>query len=618
MLFFSSRKHRSKSSIRPGRCSYRPWLEVLEDRTVPASLSYSTFLHGTVYATAEDSAGNVYVTGSTDSTLPTTPGAFETTGYGAFVAKLNATGTAVLYATYLGNGNSSYGTGTGIAVDAAGDVYVIGDNLNVPTTPNAIASSPSGFAGNTVFVAELNPSGSGLIYSTYLPGAADYRDTASLTGAIAVDGSGNIYVAGGAQAGLPVTAGAYQSAYQGGSGTSNAFFAKINPALSGTASVVYATYLGGNGINGDAATAIALDGAGNAYLEGYTTSTNFPTTSGAFQTTRAGVQDAFVAKINPALSGAASLVYSTYLGGSDGAGGTRGYSGFVPAQTFAIGPAQIDGGIAVDSAGNAYVTSATTSVNFPTTPGAYQVNSNMPNPNKYNVGLTKGPSDVFVTKLNATGSALVYSTYIGGGKGKDNSGTRSGGASIALDSSGDAEVTGWTNSTVFPTKNALQTTNGGDYDAFVTVLNPSGSGLLFSSYFGGSGHDAGFGIALDSAGNAYVGGQTGSANFPTTAGAYQTTAGSGFVLKIDPPADASEVSVPIPAGGTNSAAPDDLRSGKADSWLASSVSTAQIGWSTTWISSFAGNPAWGSYIPFPQTEDSYSVFGDLLALSLTV
>src|SRR5262249_26314530 len=151
----------------------------------------------------------------------------------------------------------------------------------------------------------------------------------------------------------------------------------------------------------------------------------------------------------------------------------------------------------------------------------------------------------------------------------NNSGTRSGGASIALDSSGDAEVTGWTNSTVFPTKNALQTTNGGDYDAFVTVLNPSGSGLLFSSYFGGSGHDAGFGIALDAAGNAYVGGQTGSANFPTTASAYQTSPGSGFVLKIDPPADLSEVSVPIPAGGMNTADPDDLRSGKADSWLAS-------------------------------------------------
>src|SRR5262249_2018076 len=138
-------------------------------RAVPASLSYSTFLHGSVYATAVDSAGNVYVTGNTDANMPTTPGAFQTTGSGAFVAKLNATGTALLYATYLGNpGNGSNGAGTGIAVDAAGDAYVIGANTNVPTTANAIASS-----GGANFVAELNPNGSGLLYATYLPGTVN-------------------------------------------------------------------------------------------------------------------------------------------------------------------------------------------------------------------------------------------------------------------------------------------------------------------------------------------------------------------------------------------------------------------------------------------------------------
>jgi hypothetical protein len=151
-----------------------------------------------------------------------------------------------------------------------------------------------------------------------------------------------------------------------------------------------------------------------------------------------------------------------------------------------------------------------------------------------------------VTKLNATGSALVYSTYLGGGRSKK-SPTYSGGAGVAVDSSGNAYVTGWTNSTTFPTKNALQTTNAGGFDAFVTVLNPSGSGLLFSTYLG---DDDGYGIALDSAGNAYVGGGTGSSNFPTTPGVYQTTPGAGFVLKIDPPADVSEVSVPIPTNGT--------------------------------------------------------------------
>jgi hypothetical protein len=348
----------------------RPILEVLEDRTVPASLSYSTYLHGTVFATAVDSAGDVYVTGSTDSSLPTAPGAFETSGNGAFVAKLNATGTAVLYATYLGNSGSNYvGAGTGIAVDASGDAYVIGWNSNVPTTANAIAST-----GGADFLAELNPTGSGLLYATYLPGTVNggYR-LFGWQSAIAVDGSGNIYVAGAAQAGFPVTAGAFQTAYLDGNNTNhnsagNAFFAKIDPALSGTASLLYATYLGGSGsFNGDAATAIAVDGSGNAYVEGFTGSSNFPTTSGAFQRTLGGsginsVGDAFVAKFNPALSGAASLAYSTYLGGN----GDDGYFGDQTLPGGAVvGIEQIDGGIAVDSAGNAYVTSATTSTNFP-------------------------------------------------------------------------------------------------------------------------------------------------------------------------------------------------------------------------------------------------------------
>jgi hypothetical protein len=593
---------------------------VLEDRTVPASLSYSTFLHGTVFATAVDSAGDVYVTGQSDSGLPTTPGAFETTGTGAFVAKLNSTGTAVLYATYLGNGNFGRGEGTGIAVDAAGDAYVIGAQANIPTTANAIASS--GGTNNPAqadFVAELNPTGSGLLYATYLPGTVNFPVSLGVSGAIALDGSGNIYIAGAASAGFPVTAGAFQTAYldgtAGGSQSDNAFFAKINPALSGSASLLYATYLGGSGSVGDAASGIALDSAGNAYVTGYTSSTDFPTTSGAFQRAYGGgSEDAFVAKFNPALSGAASLVYSTFLGGS-------GADGYVSGST-ALDNEETAGGIAVDSAGNAYVTGSTASTNFPTTPGAFQVKSSL----STNGRLAIDPSDVFVTKLNATGSALVYSTYIDGGtfvSGKYHgkpviSGTRSGGASIAVDASGDAELTGWTNSTTFPTVNALQTTNGDGYDAFVTVLNPSGSGMLFSSYLGGSRNDLGYSIALDSAGNAYVGGQAGSSNFPITPGAYQTAQGGGFVLKIDPPADLSEVSVPIPARGTISAAPDDLRRSKADSWLANSMSTAQLGSSTPRTPSFAGNWAWGSYTLFSQAEDSYIVFDDLMATTLTL
>jgi hypothetical protein len=401
-------------------------------------------------------------------------------------------------------------------------------------------------AGEPDFVAELNPTGSNLLYGTYLSGTKNTIYMPGFAGAIAVDGSGDIDVAGAALAGLPVTSGAFQTAYLDGSNStgSNAFFMKINPALSGTASVLYASYLGGSGVNsGDAATAIALDASGNAYLYGYTGSSNFPTTSGAYQKTFGGGgfygNTAFVAKFDPAISGAASLVFSTYLGGS----GCDGFASSQPLPVPAFNLPQIDGGIAVDSAGNVYVTGGTTSTNFPTTSGAYQPNSNMVITKKE----VAPPSDVFVTKLNATGSALVYSTYLGGGGSSKSGGTYSGGSGIAVDASGDAYVTGWTNSTTFPTKNPIQSThNSTGYNrmnAFVTELNPSGSGLLFSTYLGGSSDDWGWSIALDSANNIYVAGQTGS-NFPTTPGAYDTTSGSGFVSKIS----GSNTAVPLSVG----------------------------------------------------------------------
>jgi hypothetical protein len=387
-------------------------------------------------------------------------------------------------------------------VDAAGGAYVT--------------------SGGTV--TKLDPGGA-VVYQISLPGAVTgFGSTLGYAGAIAVDGSGNIYVTGAAQAGFPVTAGAWQTAYLGG-GHTNAFFAKINPSLSGSASLVYATYLGGS--TRDAGTGIALDSSGNAYVTGWTTSSDFPRTSGAFQTSFVGGRDAFAAKFNPSLSAAQSLVYSTLLGGRGTTGGSTGTgnTGYV-SDEWVIDAAQIDGGIAVDSAGNAYVTSATTSLSFPTTPGAFQTQSNL---NQTSGTSGRPPSDAFVTKLNATGTALVYSTYLGGG-----ANTYSGGAGIALDANGDAYVTGWTTSTAFPTQNPIQVVyGGGGADAFVTVLNPSGGGLLFSSYLGGSGYDWGYGIAVDSAGNVYAGGQTQSSNFPTTPGAYQTTPGNGFAAKIN-------------------------------------------------------------------------------------
>jgi hypothetical protein len=238
---------------------------------------------------------------------------------------------------------------------------------------------------------------------------------------------------------------------------------------------------------------------------GYTNSTNYDVTAGAFQTTYGGgTSDVFVTKLNASGSG---LVYSTYIGGSNT---DWGY------------------GIAVDGSGNAYVTGETWSTDYDVTLGAFQTT---------NEGGFLG-RDVFVTKLNASGSGLVYSTYIGG-SGDDM------GYGITVDGSGNAYVTGYTYSTDYDvTAGAFQTTFGGYGDVFVTKLNTSGSGLVYSTYIGGSNTDWGYGIAVDGSGNAYVTGWTKSTDYDVTAGAFQTTYGGGnndvFVTKLNMPATAVE------------------------------------------------------------------------------
>jgi hypothetical protein len=458
-----------------------------EPLVIDPVLSYSTYLGGSGYdigyAIAVDNAGNAYVTGTTGSAnFPTTTGALQAT-YGGnddvFVTKLNRTGTAVVYSTYLGG--ASYDYGYAIAVDNAGNAYVTGTtgSANFPTTTGALQAT---YGGNEdVFVTKLNRTGTALVYSTYLGGTSDDRGEG-----IAVDAAGNVYVTGyTGSSNFPTTPGAYQTAL---SSSVDAFVAKLNPT--GTA-LVYSTYLGGSG--GDEALGIAVDNAGDAYVTGDTDSTDFPTTPGAYQTALGG-SDAFVTKLNPT---GTALLYSTYLGGTTGDDYGR--------------------GIAVDAAGNAYVTGYTYSTDFPTTPGAYQLSYG------------GGSYDVFVTKLNRTGTALVYSTYLGG-TGNDLA------FGIAVDAAGNAYVTGYTYSTNFPaTPGAYQTALGGDSDAFVAKLNPTGTALVYSTYLGGTSRDWAFGIAVDAAGNAYVTGNSLSTDFPTTPGAYQTSSGGNgdvFVTKF--------------------------------------------------------------------------------------
>jgi len=455
----------------------------------PLVLSYSTLLgaNGSEGGSgiAVDSNGNAYVVGSTWGTdFPTTVGAFQTT-------KPSCTLPTPFVTKFNPTGSalvySTYlggcnDSGAAIAVDAAGNAYVTG------TARSAFPTTPGAFntynSGGSAFVTKLDPTGSGLVYSTFLGGSFDDFGTG-----IAIDSTGSAYVTGWtASIDFPTTPGAFQPVYGGGGGEA-AFVTKLNPDGSG---LVYSTYLtGGEGSGHDHGSGIALDVDGNAYVAGVSNPfpgrpTTFPTTAGAFQPTfGGGSEDVFVAKLD--VTGSA-LIYATYLGGSE------------DDEVF---------NIAVDAAGNAYVSGRTLSTDFPTTAGAFQT--------------THGGNytDAFVTKLNPAGSALVYSTYLGG------NGSNEFAFGIAVDSEGNAFVSGATDSTNFPTTaGAFQTTLGGATDAFVTKLNPTGSALVYSTYLGGSGGDGGARIAVDSAGNAYVTGSA-STNFPTTPGAFQTTHGGG-------------------------------------------------------------------------------------------
>jgi hypothetical protein len=481
----------------------------------PVVLSYSTYLGGSNNdrgsGIAVDGSGNAYVTGGTTSTnFPTEFGGLQRACAGtfcgggeAFVTKLNPTGSALIYSTYLGGTGQDMG-GFSIAVDLAGNAYVTGstESGDFPTTVGAYQRVQRGFTN--AFITKLNPTGSALIYSTLLGG-----DNFNSGSGIAVDAAGSAYVTGRTSSNIfPTTAGAFQMTFAGGGFfAGDAFVTKLDPAGS---TPIYSTYLGGSG--SDEAWGIALDSEGNAYVTGRTQSKNFPTTAGAYQPAlRSGATgNAFVTKLNTTGSAA---VYSTYLGGSR--------------TEFDFGSADEAFGIAVDIAGNAYVTGETISTDFPTTPGAFQ-------PAKRNVVrdvlLGGTTTDGFVTKLDPTGSALVYSTYLGGSESDHGQG-------IAVDSSGNAYVTGWTRSIDFPTTvEAVRPIRGdASVDAFVTKLNQDGSTLVYSTYLGGGDADVGVGIFVDAQGDAYVTGATVSTDFPTTPGVFQPNSGGNedaFVAKI--------------------------------------------------------------------------------------
>ncbi|HEY1336869.1 MAG TPA: SBBP repeat-containing protein [Bryobacteraceae bacterium] len=411
------------------------------------------------YAVAADSVGNTYIAGSIGSANFGILGTED-----AFVTKISPNGSRI-FTSFIG-GNAA-DQANGIAVDVQGNMFVTGSTGSLDFPLKGAIQPKTGGSGD-VFAVKLAAGGAPLLYSTYLGGIAN--DSGS---AIAIDAAGNAYIAGTTFSADFPTVNPFQAAK---GAQQDAFVAKINPT--GTA-WVYVTYLGGNNV--DEANGIAVDAAGNAYVAGYTASTNFPLQS-PLRTSNAASVDAFVTKLNPAGS---ALVYSTYLGGS--------------ATDYATA-------IAVDSSGSAYVTGIVTSDDFPV------VNPIDPKLASHAV------DDIFVTKLNPAGSALVYSTYLGGGSADDP-------YAIALDSGSNAYITGRTNSSDFPLVKAIQSTRFA-FDMFVAEINPAGSALLFSTFLGGNGNESGRGIAVDHLGNIHIAGEVTSTDFPVK-NAFQGATGGG-------------------------------------------------------------------------------------------
>lgn len=450
------------------------------------SLVYSTFIGGTsderANSIAVDSEGNAYVTGTTTSSDFPTVNAYNDTyglGFDCFVYKINATGNGLVYATFIGGVYED--RGQSIAVDSLGNAYIAGytTSPDFPTI-NPIDDSQE---GGDAFVLKISPDGSSLVYSTLLGGSGkDYPR------AIALSSTNNVYVTGGTSSTDFPVVNAYDDSFNGGVEFfgGDCFVAKLEDDGS---TLLFSTYVGGGLI--DQGRSIRVDLSGNAYVVGYTNSTDFPTQSAYDSTYNGGAYDVFAFRLT---SDGASLSYSTFVGGSST---DKAYS------------------LAIDSSNNIYVAGETTSTDLPVV-------------NAYSDTINES-GDCFVFKLDESGGTILYSTFVGGSDYEY-------AWSIAVDSTGNTFVVGGSASIDFPTVNAYDSTyNDGSRDCVLFKLSPEGNSLLYSTYIGGSEGDYGYSVALDEDGGVFLCGQTASDDFPVI-NAYDSTYSNGtydsFVLKL--------------------------------------------------------------------------------------
>jgi hypothetical protein len=463
------------------------------------SIVYSTFLGGDSgdygWDIAVDSSGSAYITGFTSSiNFPTQNAIQKLSGGGsinAFVSKFSPSGYELIYSTYLGGSveERSYS----IAVDDSEYVYLAGytQSTDFPTINALIKTKPASGLRPDAFVVKIEPSGSSMVYSTFLGGSSSEQ-----AWGVATDWLGNAYVTGYTLSTDFPTMNAYDPV---GDAYMDAFVTKLDPT---GGALLFSTYLGGR-TGREYCYGFDTDTNGNVYVSGMTESTDYPTKN-AFQKTHRGDWDGYVTKLN---THGTHIEYSTFLGGA----------GHDSANS-----------VAVDVYGHAYVAGSTISTNFPTL-------------NAFQPGYGGGNHDAFLTKLHPTGATAIYSTYLGGSSGDFSYGS-------GFDDYGNGYISGETESPAFPTFNAYDGIYNGNWDAFIAKLDDTGSMLLFSTFLGGSERDQAYEVGIDTSGDLYVTGYTESADFPTL-NAYQpihATAGGSrdaFVTKFS-----SNIPVPIDVG----------------------------------------------------------------------